>query len=321
MRTRPTLNTPNTLSTYVTNFSQSWETNKNRLTAVYHYNFAEILVEKSNLKKAIAYFTKSYQFYTRAAEKSDDLCNKELLQSAEQTIARIKEIEALNEDKNPNDALNKLTMSLQPKRKRELNEESTYCETKKIKKDPSLIANPKKTRWETECTQLLNEFKQIGIEKYNFSVPFREDKLSRYKASLASNFALDIIEKLSFPNKNLSDTEKQCRLKEVQKGFSTSIDFYSQVGLVNEKEKIIRCNNLLISTAERFNTPLRKITTKNSNSLTKIKPSFDKQIISNGKLDLPIRYTRAFFKNLSPPENNATVDKQSSLDDERGYFP
>jgi hypothetical protein len=178
------------------------------------------------------------------------------------------------------------------------------------------IKPAKKVRYETACTKLSNEFKQIGIEKYNFSDPSHENELIRYKASLASKFASAIIENLNFPNKKLSDTEKLGRLKEAQSGFSKSIAFYSQAGLPKEKGKIIQCSNLLASTIEKLNPSVdTKTPIKISNSSTNRKPGFDKQIVSNTHLNLPIRYTRTFFKSLSHPENNTPkVDTPDNFD-------
>lgn len=131
------------------------------------------------------------------------------------------------------------------------------------------IKPAKKVRFETECTKLLKEFEQIGVEKYRLSDPSQKEELIRYKASLASKFALDIIENLSFPNKNLSETEKQYRLKEAQNGLSKSIAFYIEAKLYNEKEKINKCLDILTSTIKKSNNTVNKTPVKAQECLTK----------------------------------------------------
>jgi hypothetical protein len=301
------------LFNYIEAFKKTWESKKNMLKGHSHYNFAETLVAQSQLKDAIDYFIQSANFYASAANSSKNNDKTELLKFKKQTTVRLNEIQKLLIEsplettcviKNP-------TLPKHTKIKRKSNEKPIYHEAKKVKKDPSLVAYPKKIRLETECRLLLDEFKQIG--KYNLSIPSRKGELSRYSASLASKYALDTIEKLSFSDKNLSDGEKQNLLKKAKDGFSKSITYYSQAGLPKEKGKIIQCDNLLTSTIERFSTSLRKVTPKNSNTLTNRKPSFEKEIMSNGNSE-PIYHTRTFFKRLSSTENNAiNVDNQPNL--------
>lgn len=173
---------------------------------------------------------------------------------------------------------------------------------KKVKKDPSIVTYPKKTGWKTECQQLLNELEQIGLEKYKLPDPYLKDELTRYKASLASNFALDNIEKLIFSEKNLSDTEKLESLKKIENCFLRSIDFYTQVGLIKEKDKVEGCVNILTSSIKK----LSPVTSP------KEKPTFDKQVVCNREFVSPTRYTRTFFKNLSC-DNATKVDNQPNL--------
>jgi hypothetical protein len=190
----------------------------------------------------------AHQFYTTAAKKSDGLCKKKLLLSIEWTIARTKEIEALNKNKNSNDALNKLTMSLQAKRKRKLHEEPTDRETKKIKKNLSIQLSHNEIK-SIGCEHLLNEFTQVrindnldGISKSYYT---KSLSLNECHAIACNNYAITIIKDLSDAKKNCSNSEKIHHLEKAKEKFSNSSKFYTQAGLLKEKGKIEHCINIL----------------------------------------------------------------------------
>lgn len=283
------------LSNYIDTFEHTWKTKEKKLLADVNFNFAETLVENSDLENALNYFTKSMSLYKNAAKNAENELEKnQLLVSARQTNSRLEEVKkiisqnTLSKSKNVNDQVEKLTLhfkklsdstskwtivneatsqsikaAVEIKRKRKLNEEPFQFKAKKQKIESPTDSHTKiKIQWKTECTKLLNAFEQIGIEKYNLNDPFCKDELIRYKASLASKFAIETIEKLSFENKDLSDTEKLGCLKEAQNGFSKSIDFYEQIKLANKKEKIIQSSDLLATTIMKLETPINKIQAK-----------------------------------------------------------
>ena len=181
-------------------------------------------------------------------------------------------------------------------------EEIKPIRNKRKLSDNSLTIKKVKWDWDIECTNLLNEFKQIRIENYKLSDSFRKDELIRYKASLASKSAINIMKKLSSTDKDLSDTKKLCRLKEAQNAFSNSIKFYSQTGLLKQKAKTIYCDNILTLTIKKLNPLFNKTFIKNS-TLSGNKKS-ENHTVSHEQFNQPIRYTRAFFRALSCPEND-----------------
>lgn len=160
---------------------------------------------------------------------------------------RVIEVKRLNE---------KTDLSLKIKRKS--NEKFTYPESKKPKIDPS-SAYPKKIkfRWKIECEQLLKKLDEITIANYKppSSSP-NQHELIRFKAILASQYAIKIIEKLIFTNEKLDNTKKLDYLKKAERAFQNSLSFYNQAGLVREKGKVIQCQNLLISTINEFKTSI-----------------------------------------------------------------
>lgn len=148
---------------------------------------------------------------------------------------------------------------LSSKIKRKSNEESIYLETKKQKIDPS-IAYPKKIkfRWKIECEQLLNKLDEIKIENYKLqSSSSNQHELIRFKASLASQYAIDIIKKLILTNEKLNNTKKLDYLKQAEKASANSINFYNQAGLIREKGKAIQCQNILTSIINEFEVPIK----------------------------------------------------------------
>ncbi|MGC1854638.1 MAG: hypothetical protein WA659_04610 [Candidatus Aquirickettsiella sp.] len=317
------------LLTYRDNFLNTWNENSNNLLATWHYNLAENFI-KNSLPIALEYFKQSFIFYKQA----------NLLKFANQTQQRINKLErTLREntetktesawtasykeasDKLPDD----VDQSIHPLVTKKIAESDAIKPTQgKRKSFDNDIKPAKKIRCETEYRKLLNEFEEIGIEKHYLHNPVCTYEFNRYKASLASKFSLDIIKNLrknlSFPNKKLSDTEKLYSLQKAQNGFSYSIKFYNQAGLLKEKGKAIQCRNLLTSTIEKLNGLSRKKSIKQANSSTNRKTNFDKHMITNEKLVLPIRYTRTFFKSLSRPENNATnIDSQNNLGNKPVY--
>jgi hypothetical protein len=110
-----------------------------------------------------------------------------------------------------------------------------------------------------ECKQLLNELK-ITIENYKLqgSSPSQHE-LSRFKASLASQYAINTIEELIFTNEELDDAKKLDYLKNAERAFVNSINFYNQAGLMCacEKEKIMHCQNILNSFIKKFEVSIK----------------------------------------------------------------
>lgn len=101
---------------YIDDFKKNWESKKNMLLGHANYNFAEILVEKSSLKMAVDYFTKSNNFYINAANESYKALDKtKLVTFAEQTKARLEEIKTLLllDDRNCRNSVKKLKIHLQ----------------------------------------------------------------------------------------------------------------------------------------------------------------------------------------------------------------
>lgn len=331
---------------YVNNFGNTWKTKEKRLLADSHYNFALTLVENSNYPEAINYLEKSITFYKNAAEIASETDKNELLAFVKQTnkllekiktenaknlakelIIRLKklakssgQLAVVNEATLPQSTKKELQVTnviqkdpFQIKGKRKSKKEFIHVKTKKVKIDPPSITKakhpeikfqPKKT--ETEREQLLTELEKIGIKNYKLGDPSQKSDFIRYKASVASKSAIEIIGKLSFAKKDLSDDEKLS--EKAQSAFLNAIKFYKQIGLVKEKWKVTQCIVTLTESITKLNTSQRKVTIKNSSSSTEIKPYCNKDTL------LPIRYTRTFFQSISSPKNSAKqIDIQHSL--------
>lgn len=315
----------------ITNFLQTWSINKNRLKAAYYYNFAETLVEESNLENAIVYFTKSDNFYINAAKSYKSPDKTKLLTFSGQTKTRLEEIKALLNKNNSNtDSLNKLTIRLQRiphtinpqwtivdtlsqaikdspsnNRKRErplLNEAPTSPKTKKLKEDRLSTQSHHEINllsWTTECIQLLNEFTQMGINDNleGLVTPFHIKSFDERRAIVYNNYAISIIQDLTTRN-NASDSEKLNLLKKAKNLFLKSSTFYNQANLLEEKVKAEQCINIIELSIKK----LASIGGKKSNCDVSNPPR------------LPARYTRTFFRNLSCSENHVQkIDIQSSL--------
>lgn len=148
---------------------------------------------------------------------------------------------------------------LSSKIKRKSNEESTYLETKKQKIDPSIAyPNKIKSRWEKKCAQLLNKLDEIKIENYKLqSSSSNQHELIRFKASLASQYAIDIIKKLILTNEKLNNAKKLDYLKQAERASANSINFYNLAGLIREKGKAIQYQNILTSIINEFEVPIK----------------------------------------------------------------
>lgn len=293
---------------YRNDFSNSWNENSNRLLGDTHYIFSEHL-EKTSLQKAINYSKEAANFYNKAG----------LLMFEDQTIQRIKELEItlkelLDSSHNKNTAEN-LPNPTVVLTKLPISYEKPQTQVNKRKSADTTSSSPAKERRGNEqidFKKLLAKLKQIKIENYKLQDPSNKNELIRYKASLASNYALDRIE--IFANKKLSDAEKLYPLKEAQNGFSYSIKFYNQAGLIKENDKIIQCYNILALAIDSLELivsdnklpPIEKLIAP-SNKKSSQKPN-------NGHSHQPTRYTRSFFQQLSSPENDVQEDNQPSCD-------
>ncbi|WP_342147054.1 hypothetical protein [Rickettsiella endosymbiont of Aleochara curtula] len=169
---------------------------------------------------------------------------------------------------------------------------------KKVKIDPAIAPHHKiKSQWKKECEHLLNEFSQMRINDKLEGIlnPFHKKSFNERRAIACNNYAITIIMDLINSKKNAADSEKLELLEKAKKQFLNSSNFYTQTNLLKEKDKAKQCINILTLSIKK----LASIASTNE------KTTFDKPVVSDKKLVLPIRDTRTFFKNLSCPENNA----------------
>lgn len=213
---------------------------------------------------------------------------------------------------------------IKPIRRKRKSLDNDIQSAKKLKINPSVAAYHEiKLCWKTECKQLLNEFTTMRIDDnlegiLNF---FHAKSFNERRAITCNNYAITIIKNLIHPRKNVSDSRKLDDLKKAKSQFIKSAEFYTLTGLIKEKGKVIECINTITSSIEKLKVLVHKVSVENSILSTNKKSSFNKQRVSRGKLDLPIRCTRTFFKSLSRPENNATnIDSQNNLDNKPVYF-
>jgi hypothetical protein len=352
------------LQKYIEDFGKNWNSKKNMLLGHTNYNFAETLVEKSEIKledktthliyqrDAIKFFKKSADFYKQAnlfefkaqteqRIKVLEVTSKELQNSSSNDLVKnpLKELVVVLRKLSParetngiktesvwvascKSALDKLPEvvdhstfpQLVSKKTAQSNEIPQTRGSKRESSDNIFFKPAKKIKWEDACTQLLNEFEQIGINykyyKLSDTNPSSQT-LNKYKAILSIKHALSIIKNLMLSEENITKTEKQNRLKEVKNSVSYAIDYYSHAGLLKEKGKMIQYHDILTST---INGLFSKESIKHPNSSTNRGPSFTQPIVTNVESDVPSRDTRAFFTRLSRPENNVIkiIDTQSS---------
>lgn len=297
---------------YRNNFLSSWNENSNRLLGDTYYIFAEHL-EKTSLQKAINYFKEAANFYNKA----------KLLMFKDQTIQHIKKLETtlkelsdLSHNKNPAENLPN-SMVVLTRLSSSYEKPQTQGKRKSFDTIFSISAKKKRGNKQIDYKKLLAELKQVEIENYKLREPSNEKELIRYKASLASKYALARIEKLSSPIKpikNLSDTEKLYYLKEAQNGFSNSIKFYNQAELVEENDKIIRCRHILTPVIDSLELKV----SANKPSIEKPTLSFNKtprKKFNNEHFHQPTRCTQTLFREPPCSENDvtSTVDNQSNL--------
>jgi len=318
------------LLNYIDDFEYTWKTKEKRLLADSHYNFAETLVENSDSPKAINYFEKSLTFYKNAAEAADEPDKAKFFTFAEETNKRLEEIKAKNaqsKKSNFNDSGKKLNIGLQrlPDSISEwsvideamlshlTNEKKAVKIKPIIKKDTSIGAHPKiKSQLKLEYEQLLKIFTQMDDNLKGILNPFHKKSFNERRAIAYNNYAITKINNLIDEKKNAPNSEKLEILEKAQKQFERSSSLYTQANLLEEKAKAEGCIDILTSIKEKLNASPRK-ETKNSSSSTNIKRKIS---FSSEQDELPVKYyTRAFFKDLSRPENNvAQVDNQNSLD-------
>lgn len=194
----------------------------------------------------------------------------------------------------------KITVSdaIKPTQRKRKSFDNDFKPAKKVKIDPAIAPHHKiKSQWKKECEHLLNEFSQMRINDKLEGIlnPFHKKSFNERRAIACNNYAITIIMDLINSKKNAADSEKLELLEKAKKQFLNSSNFYTQTNLLKEKDKAKQCINILTLSIKK----LASIASTNE------KTTFDKPVVSDKKLVLPIRDTRTFFKNLSCPENNA----------------
>lgn len=268
---------------YINNFEHSWKTDEKRLLADATFNFAESLVEQSSFQQALYQFEQAINLYEKAAHATDSIddYNKQLLEFSKQTKERLEEIK--NQKDFPNILPKELSIRLQripdfpskwkivnqpsitqsveekpaveiesftektdlpEKLKRKSNEESTYPETKKLKK---VSQNP-------NYKELLDKFNDLNIN-INLAELTNSNKSHDERRAIAhNNYSIFLIEDLNNKQNNYTNSKQVELLKKTENLLRSSAEFYEKTNLSKEKEVIEKLLDMLKRSRDTLKT-------------------------------------------------------------------